>query len=122
MVPGGAGCCPDRGKPVGQRRIHDAGVRPPHGRRRVERGERLRAGEGRGKPGRTAWLGRKGGGWPSSAWPLFFFLNFFSPKSLNKIFEAFANLFRGWSKNKKGSPQNPLQLCFSMQIQILNRI
>ena len=95
MAPGDAGCRPDRGKPVGQRRVHDAGVQPPRGRRRVERGGHPRVGEGRGKPGRAAWLGRKGGGWPSSACPLFFFLNFFSPKILNNTFEAIANLFRG---------------------------
>ena len=44
----------------------------------------------------------------------FFFFNFFSPKSSNKICEAFANHFRGWSKKKKGSPQNFLQFFFNM--------
>ena len=82
MAPGGAGCRPDRGKPVGQRRVHDAGVRPPRGRRRVEQGGRPRTGEGRGKLGRAAWLGRKGGGRPSSACPFFFFFEFLFSKKL----------------------------------------
>ena len=123
MAPGGAGCRPDRGKPVGQRRVHDAGVRPPRGRRRVEQGGRPRAGERGGEAGPRGLAGPKGRRSAQQRLPPFsFFLNFFSPKSSNKIFEAFAYHFRGWSKKKKGSPQNSLQLCFNMQIQIPNRI
>jgi len=78
----GAGCRPERGKPVGQRRVHNAGVRPPRGWRRVEQGGRPRAEEGRGKLGRAAWLGRKGGGRPTSVCPLFSFFEFLFSKKL----------------------------------------
>jgi len=58
-----------------------------------------------GEAGRAAWLGRKGGGSAQQRLsPFSFFLNFFSPKSLNKTFEAFTNLFRDWSKKKNYSP------------------
>jgi len=56
-----------------ERRVHDAGVRPPRGRRRVERGGRPRAGEGRGgRAARLGWAEREAGR-PSSACLLFFF-------------------------------------------------
>jgi len=60
VASGGAGCRPDRGKPVGQRRVHDAVVQPSHGRRRVEQGGRPRAGEGRGNwAARLGWAERE---------------------------------------------------------------
>jgi hypothetical protein len=62
---------------------------------------------------RLGWAEREAVG-PAAPAPFSFFLNFFSPKSSNKIFEAFANHFKGWSKKKKGCPQNSLQLCFNM--------
>jgi hypothetical protein len=77
MAPGGAGCRPNRGKPVGQRRVHDAGVRPPRGRRRVERGERPRAGERGGEAGPCCLAGpkrRRVG--PAAPVPLFLFFEF----------------------------------------------
>ena len=59
--PGGAGRRPDREMAGRPRRVHDAGVRPPRGRRWVERGG-VRAWErGERKMGRAVWLGRKGG-------------------------------------------------------------
>jgi len=60
MASGGAGCRPDRGK--------------PRGRRRMERGRRPRVGEGRGKLGCAAWLGRKGSGSAQQRLPPFYFL------------------------------------------------
>ena len=60
MALGGAWCRPDRGKPVGHRRVHDAGVRPPGGRRRVERGGRPHAGERGGEAGPHGLAGPKG--------------------------------------------------------------
>ena len=87
-----------------------------------EAGVRTRE-RGEGRPGRAAWLGRKGGGSAQQRLPPFlFFLNFFSPKSLKKIFDALAKLFRGWGKNKNCSPQNSLQLFFNKKIQIPNKI
>ena len=41
---------------------------------------------GEGRPGRTAWLGRKGGGRPSSACPLFLFFEFLFSKKLKYDF------------------------------------
>ena len=71
----------------------------PGGARRAPRaGER---GEGK-RAALSGWAEREAGR-PSSACPLFFFLNFFSPKSLNKTFDAFTNLFRGWSEKKNCS-------------------
>jgi len=69
--------------------------------------------EGRGN--RAAWLGwaEREAGRPSIACPLFFFFEIIFPKSLKETFEAFAKLFRGWSKKKNCSPQNSLQLCFN---------
>jgi hypothetical protein len=59
--PGGVGRRPDLVKAGRPRRVHDAGVRPPRGRRWVERGG-VRAWErGETKMGRAVWLGRKGG-------------------------------------------------------------
>jgi len=67
---------------------------------------------------REAWLASLAGpiGWrrPTSEQPPFPFFKLFFPKSLNEIFEAFAKLFTCWSKKKKCSPPNPLQLCFKM--------
>jgi len=87
MVPGGAGCRPDRGKQVGQRGVHDADVRPPRGRRRVERGGRLRAGESRGEAGPRCLAGLKGRRvGPAAPVPLFFFFEFlFSILFLNSF-------------------------------------
>ena len=62
-------------------------------RRRHERGEGGTVGAGR--PGRLHWLGRLVGAGPPVNSPPFLFLNLFFPKSLNEIFEAFANFFRG---------------------------
>jgi len=68
----------------------------PHGR---ERG---------GGSGPSCCLGRKGGGSAQQRLsPFLFFLNYFSPKSLNNTFEAFTKLFRGWSKKKNGSHEIP---------------
>jgi len=66
----------------------------------VERGGRPRAGESGGEAGLRGFAGPKGRqvGQAAPAPFLFFFLNFFSPKSLNENFEAFTKLFRGWSK------------------------
>ena len=60
----------------------NAGVRPPRGRRRVERGASARGRERErgGRPGRL--LGRKGSGvGPAAPAPFSFFLNFFSSNS-----------------------------------------
>ena len=70
--PGGAGRRPDRDKAGRPRRVHDAGVRPPRGRRRVERrGVRARE-RGERKTGHAVWLGRKGGRSAQQRLPLFF--------------------------------------------------
>jgi len=60
------------------------------GREREEGGS-----TGARRPGRLRWLGRLVGAGPPVNSPPFFFLNLFFPKSLNEIFEAFANFFRG---------------------------
>jgi len=104
MARWGAGCHPDRGKPVGR----GASTTPAYGRHVAgagwsEAGARARE-RVEGKLGHTASLGRKGGGSAQQRLPLFFFLSFFSPKSLNETFEAFTKLFRGWSKKKNWSP------------------
>ena len=77
-----------------ERRVHNAGVRPPCGRRRVERGGRPRAGEGRGKPGRAAWLGRKGGGSAQQRLPAFLFFEFLFSKKLKWDFWGFFKSFQ----------------------------
>jgi len=123
VEPGAAGRRPDQVKAGRPRRVHDADVRPPRGRRRVVEGRRPRAGERGGENGPRCLAGPKGRRvGPAAPAPFSFFFNFFSPKSLNKTFEAFTNPFRGWSKKKNCSPQNSLQLCFNKQSQILNRI
>ena len=74
-----AGRRPDQVKAGRPRRVHDAGVRPPHGRRRVERGgRRAREREGRGSGLRclAGPKGRRVG--PAAPVPFLFFLNFFS--------------------------------------------
>jgi len=114
-VPGGAGWRPDRDKAMARpRRRRTAATWPaPGGARRAP----ARGREGRAKRAvQLGWAEREAG------LPPFLFFNFFSPKSLNKIFEAFAKLFRGWGKKKNCYPQNSLQLCFNKQIQIPNRI
>ena len=76
--PGGAGRRPDQVKAVG-RGASNAGVRPPRGRRRVERGgRRAREREGRGSGPRclAGPKGRRVG--PAAPVPFPFFLNFFS--------------------------------------------
>ena len=81
-----------------QRRRRTAATWPTSGGRRRAS---ARGREREGKPGRAVWLGRKGGGSALQHLPpLLFFLNFFSPKRLNKIFEALKKLFRGWGKKK----------------------
>jgi len=103
--PGGAGWRPDQVEAGRPRRVLDADVRPPRGRRRVDKGGRPRAGEG-GRGNRAALSGwaKREAGWPSSACPLFLFFEIIFPKSLNETFEAFTNPFRGWSKKKNCSP------------------
>ena len=96
MARRGAGCRPDRGKPVGR----DASTTPAYGRHVT--------GAGWSEAGARAWerewresgprclagpKGRRVG--PAARVPFSFFLNFFSLKSFNKTFEAFTNLFRG---------------------------
>ena len=106
MAPRGAGCRPDRGKPVGQRRVHDAGVRPPRDRHRVERGGRLRAGKrGEGSGGRATLLGlaEREAGRPSSACPLFIFLNSFSALIFPTHFDKFKSFFSFGTQNKRCS-------------------
>jgi len=105
MARRGVGCRPDRGKPVGR----GAFTTPAYGRHVAGVGwSEAGAARGRergGETGRAVWLGRKGyGSAQQRLSPFPFFLNFFSPKSLNKTFEAFTNLFRGWSKKKNCSP------------------
>jgi len=72
--PGGAGRRSDQVKAGRPRRVHDADVRPPRGRRRVDEGERPRAGE-RGRGNRAALSGwpEREAGRPSSACPLSLF-------------------------------------------------
>jgi len=79
--PGGAGQRSDQLKAGRSRRVHDADVRPPRGRRRVDEGGRPRAGE-RGRGNRAALSGwaKREAGRPSSACPLFFFLKLFFQK------------------------------------------
>jgi len=109
------------------RRPSSAGSPRRHGsavhartRRGRERGER--GGRGAGWLGWLRWLGWLVGAGPPVNSPPFSFFKLFFSKSLNEIFEAFAKLFRSWSKKNKCYPPNPLQLCFKMQIQIPNRI
>jgi len=79
--PGGAGRRPDQVKGGRPRRVHDADVRPPRGRRRVDEGGRPRAGErGRGNWAALSGRAEREAGRPSSACPLFFFLKLFSQK------------------------------------------
>jgi hypothetical protein len=61
----------------------NAGVRPPRGRRRVERGgRRARGREGKGEAGRAARWAEREAGLAQQRLPLSpFFLNFFSPNS-----------------------------------------
>jgi len=63
----------------------------------------------RGRGSWAAWLcwAKREAGRPSSACPLFLFLNSLSPKSLNETFEAFIKLFRGWGKKKNCSHKIP---------------
>jgi len=91
------------GVPTGIRPLgRDASTTPAYGRHVAGAGwseaASARRREGRGKRAALSGWAEREVGRPSSACPLFFFLNFFSPKSLNKIFEAFAKLFSGWSK------------------------
>ena len=104
---------------AGSPRRHSTAVRARTrcGRERGEGG-----GRGAGIPGWLRWLGRLVGAGPPVNSPLSLFLILFFPKSLNEIFEAFTNLFRGWSKKRKCSPQNSLQLCVKLKSQIPNRI
>jgi len=78
-----------------ERRFHDADVRPPRGRRRVERGGRVRARE-RGGEGRGGWAARLDGpkGRRVAAPASFsFFLNFFSPIIFQTHFDKFKSFF-----------------------------
>jgi len=103
--PGGAGRRPDQVKAGRPRRVHDADVRPPRGWRRVDEGGRPRVGErGRGNQAALSGWAEREAGWPSSACPLSHFFEIIFPISLNETFEAFTNLFRGWSKKKNCSP------------------
>jgi len=79
MARWGAGCRPDRGKPVGR----GASTTPAYGRHVAgtgwsEAGARARE-RGEGEPGRAVWLGRKGGGSAQQRLPPFF-LKLFSQK------------------------------------------
>jgi len=79
--PGGTGRRPDQVKAGRPRRVHNADVRPPRGRRRVDEGGRPRAGE-RGRGNRAALWAEREAGRPSSACPLsLFFLKLFSQKA-----------------------------------------
>ena len=76
---------PDQGGLEAGRGASNAGVRPPRGRRRVERGgRRARGREGEGEAGRAACWAEKEAGLAQQRLPLsyFFFLNFFSPNLL----------------------------------------
>jgi hypothetical protein len=91
-----AGRRPDQVKAGRPRRVHDASVRPPRGRRRVERGgRRAREREGRGSGPRclAGQKGRRVG--PAAPAPFLFFVEIIFLKSLNETFEAFTYLFRG---------------------------
>ena len=77
--PGGAGRRLDQVKAGRPRRIHDAGVRPPRGRRQVEQGgRRARERDGRGSGPRclAGPKGRRVG--PAAPVPFLFFLYLFS--------------------------------------------
>jgi len=90
---GARGGVPTGIRPVGR----GASTTPAYGRHVAGAGwsdaASARGREGRGKRATLSGWAEREAGRPSSACP--FFLNFFSPKSLNKIFEAFAELFRG---------------------------
>jgi len=80
MARWGAGCRPDRGKPVGR----GASTTPAYGRHVAgagwsEVGARARE-RGEGKPFHAVSLGRKGGGSAQQRLPLFFFFEFLFSK------------------------------------------
>ena len=78
--PGGAGRRSDQVKAGRPRCVHDADVRPPRGRRRVDEGGRPRAGEREGGnwAALSGWAEREAGR-ASSACPLFFFFEIIFP-------------------------------------------
>jgi len=84
--PGGAGRRSDKVKAGQPRRVHDADVRPPRGRRRVDEGGRRareREGEETGPRSLAGPKGRRVG--PAAPAPFLFFEIIF-PKSLNEAF------------------------------------
>jgi len=84
----GASTTPAYGRHVAGAGWSEAGVRAR------ERGE--------GRPGRAAWLGRKGGGSAQQRLSLFF-LNFFSPQIFQTHFDKFKTLFSFSPQNKRCS-------------------
>jgi len=102
MARRGEGWRSDHVKPVGR----GASTTPAYGRHVAgagwSEGGAARRRERGGEAGRAVWLGRKGGG--SAQQCLSAFFEFLFSKSLNKTFEAFTNLFRGWCKKKNCSP------------------
>jgi len=87
---------------------HDASTTTAYGRHVAGAGwSEAGAARGRergGETGHAVWLGRKGGGSAQQRLSSFSFFKFIFPKSLNETFEAFTNLFRGWSIKKNCSP------------------
>jgi len=86
-VPGGAGWRRYRDKPVGQAA---ASTTPAYGRHVAgvgwsEAGVRTRE-RGEGRPGRAAWLGRKGGGSAQQRLPPFLFFEFLFSKKFKEDF------------------------------------